>query len=269
MRQIAQAFKIKKLIFILIASIFILSFASAITLDSTAVLNTTVSNSSITFSIEVTASEITIEPTYIYLTDVSYIQGGVTKTCATLNHSTANTVLDSANFPCTGPDSPDDPDSPGGGGGIPTFNPTEEQLKEGYTNYFYKGWKANLIINNISYLLEIKDVTANQVNFFITGEDYVIVLNTTSKLNLDENNYYDLQIVLESIIANKAKLSFQEIHEEIPAEKQEEQEEKSKIEDESKWWIWLIFGALGILILLQIIFYFKKLRKRKRFMYSF
>ena len=68
MIQIVQAFKIKKLIFILIIGTFILPFVSAITLDSTAVLNTTISNSSITFSIEVTASEITIEPTYIYLT---------------------------------------------------------------------------------------------------------------------------------------------------------------------------------------------------------
>ena len=157
----------------------------------------------------------------------------------------------------------------GSSGGIPTFNPTEEQLEEGYEHYFYKGWKVSLTIQNISYLLEIKDILEDRVNFSIIGKEHIIFSNETKKINLNEDEYYDLLIVLESIIGNKANLLFKEIHEEIPAEEQEEQEEKSKIEDESKWWIWLIFGALGILILLQIIFYFKKLRKRKRFMYSF
>jgi hypothetical protein len=191
----------------------------------------------------------------------------VTKTCATLNHSTANTVLDSANFPCTdGTSDPDDPDSPSGGGN-PTFNPTEEQLEEGYENYFLKGWKANLIIKNVSYFLEVKDILENQVDFSIGEKNYILFSNETKKINLNDDGYYDLQIISEEITENKARLSFKEIHEEIPAEKQEEKEEKSKIEEENKWWVWLILGGLGVLVILQIIFYYKKKGKRRRHMY--
>ena len=89
----------KFILIFIVGIILLLPFITSFTLDSANILNTTVSNSSMTFSITITLSEAVIEPTYIYLTGVSYVQGGVTKTCTTLNHSTANTVLDSANFP--------------------------------------------------------------------------------------------------------------------------------------------------------------------------
>jgi hypothetical protein len=266
MVQIVQFFKIKKLIFILIASIFILSFASAITLDSTTVLNTTVSNSSMTFSIEVTASEITIEPTYIYLTSVSYVQDGTTKTCSTLNHSTANTVLDSANFPCT--ESTSDP--PGGGGGVSPRNYTK-LVKEGYEKYFLEGEAIEFILNNEEYTLKLENISENQTFISIRGESYSLNISETQKIDLNDDGYYNFQIVLKSTSSNMALLEFKEIYEEIPAEKQEEKKEPSKTEEEGEekreWWIWLVLGGLGMLIALQIIFYLKKLKKRKRFIY--
>lgn len=80
--------------------LFLSALGSALSFDSGTILNTSVSNSSITFSIPVTADTLTIEPNYIYLTNVQYLSGGYNYQCSTLNHSIQNSVLDSANFSC-------------------------------------------------------------------------------------------------------------------------------------------------------------------------
>jgi len=249
----------KQLIIFVLGIFFIFPFVSGVTLDSTTVLNTTVSNSSMTFSITVTVSEITIEPTYIYLTDVSYVQGGVTKTCATLTHSQENTVLDSANFPCNGETIAI---PPSGSSGV-IYKPTEEQLKEGYTRILLKGWKVNINFNNEEYLAKVEDIFENEVKVSIVDNNYSIKINETKKINLDGDNYYDLEITVENIVGGRAQLTFKEIHEEIPVEEQEEQEEPSKIEDKGNWWLILLILVI-VVIIFYIFFNHPKIKKRRK-----
>ena len=100
---------------------------STITFNPGTVLNTTSSNSSMTFSFTVNATNLTINPTSIYLEGISYISGGEIKTCTSINHTAKNTNLASADFGCTGPS--DIVVSPSGGGGGPTISGIQFDIK--------------------------------------------------------------------------------------------------------------------------------------------
>lgn len=77
----------------------ILSFTSvsAVTINQGTVLNTTSSNSSITFSFNINVSNFTIESNYILLYEINFTNSTGTYTCD-VNHSTSNSNLDSSQF---------------------------------------------------------------------------------------------------------------------------------------------------------------------------
>lgn len=101
--------------FLLFFIILSFNFVSAVTINQGVVLNTTSSNSSVTFSFDVNASNFTIEPTYILLYGVNFTNSTGTYTCD-VNHSTPNSNLDSAQF-CPGEQRAAQEPSLGGGGG--------------------------------------------------------------------------------------------------------------------------------------------------------
>ncbi len=261
MRQIVQVPKTKYKILSILFFLFFLPFIASFTLDSTTVLNTTVSNSSITFSITITVSEVTVEPTYIYLTSVLYTQDGETHTCATLNHSEANTVLDSADFPCNG----DEPEEPGAVGGNPTFSPSSEDLKEGYSKILLEGWKVSIPFNDNNYELEVEQIYEDKIKFSVESKVFELNINETKKIDLDGDNYYDLEVFIGSIDGARTQLEFKEIHEEVPTEEQEAQEEESKIgERKIKNWMWITGGAILLVIVVFVIWFFKTKYKRAK-----
>lgn len=104
-----------------------LPLMSAITFNPGTVLNTTSSNSSMTFSFTVNAINLTINPTSIYLKTVSYVRDGEIKTCSFINHTAKNTNFASADFGCTGPS--DIVVSPSGGGGGTTISGSQFDIK--------------------------------------------------------------------------------------------------------------------------------------------
>ncbi len=119
---------LKKLIFIMgIIVLLVIPLTSAVTFNPGTVLNTTSSNSSMTFSFTVNATNLTINPTSIYLKTVSYVRDGEIKTCSFINHTAKNTNLASADFGCTGPS--DIVVSPSGGGGGTTISGPQFDIK--------------------------------------------------------------------------------------------------------------------------------------------
>ena len=266
MKQTAHQIRMnKKLLIILgIGIFFLLPLVNSLTLDSTIVLNTTASHSAMTFSIDVDVSEVVVEPTYIYLKDVSYVQDGETKTCSSINYSTANSVLDSADFPCDG----------GGseiisGGGYPTFYPTEEDLNKGYERLMYKNWKISFKVENDSHLFEVENITNTFAKIKISSKTQEAVLSAgeEEKFELSGDNYYDLLVKLNSIdttLGNRANFTLQTIQEKIPvSEPPQKQEEQPQIKQKNKWWIWLAVG-LGILIIIGLKLYLGKKHKKRK-----
>ncbi len=112
----------KKTTLFLIFFLLVIPLTSTIIFNPGTVLNTTSSNSSMTFSFTVNATNLTINPTSIYLKTVSYVRDGEIKTCSFINHTAKNTNLASADFGCTGPSDIAAPPS-GGGGGTTTSGP--------------------------------------------------------------------------------------------------------------------------------------------------
>jgi len=100
----------QKNIFLLVGLfLFILNIilVSGVNLNNNIVFNTSISNSSVTFSVNATANYIIIYSNSIYFDNVTYVENGTTKNCVFYNHSINNNI-DILNMNCV---------AAGGGGG--------------------------------------------------------------------------------------------------------------------------------------------------------
>jgi len=88
----------KKLILLFVLAL--LPLISSVSLNPNTILNTTISNSSVTFSFNVNITNITINNNAIYMVNVNYTKDDVWEFCDFINYSVENSNLDSANFPC-------------------------------------------------------------------------------------------------------------------------------------------------------------------------
>jgi PGF-pre-PGF domain-containing protein len=130
-----DAVKMKLKIFVLLFGVFLITpFISAVAINNGTVFNTTSSNSSITFSFNINASNFTIENNYVLLYGINFTNSTGTYTCDDVNHSIANSNLDSSGFTCTlqttSSDNEDTSTSSGSGGGFWTGVRENENLEE-------------------------------------------------------------------------------------------------------------------------------------------
>jgi len=153
----------------------------------------------------------------------------------------------------------EDSDSPGSsGGGYPTFRPTEEELKNGYTKFLYRNWKISFKVENVSHIFKVENVNATNSKISISSETQEATLSVgeEKKFDLSGDDSYDLQVKLNSIDSSKANFTLQTIHELPESENGENGEsfsEKIDIllnEDSSLKWIFLavIIILIGILL---------------------
>ncbi|MBW2984115.1 PGF-pre-PGF domain-containing protein [Candidatus Woesearchaeota archaeon] len=106
-------------LFIFIISSF--DSVSAVSINQGVILNTTSSNSSVTFSFNINASNFTVESSYILLNGINFTNSTGTYTCDDVNHSTTNSNLDSSQFTCTLQSSVSDPPNSSSGGGSSSY----------------------------------------------------------------------------------------------------------------------------------------------------
>ena len=176
-----------------------------------------------------------------------------------------------------------------GGGGYITYKPTKEQLEGGYEKTLRKNWKIQFEFNNETHIIKLDNIFNKSIMITVSSEPvtFNLTVNETRKLNLDEDEYYDLQIFLEDISNNKADLIVKLIHEEIPkcqpdwecSEWSEcingkqtricadlnscdiiegKPEEVKSGEAEAKWWLWLALGMAVVVIAIILIVRHKK-----------
>ena len=149
---------------------------------------------------------------------------------------------------------------PGGGGGgnggngYPIFKPTQEQLEpgqlgEGYEKNLMKNWEIEFEFNNKTHTIKLDDIINKTAIITVSSEPvtFNLTVNETKKLDLDDDNYYDLQIFLKDISDYEADLVVKLIHEE-----------------KSKWWL-LVVVALVIIIIIVIILIVMYKHKRRGF----
>jgi len=115
------------------------------------------------------------------------------------------------------------PSSSGGGGGSSTntYTATAEQASSGYTKYLRKNEKIKFIFfdeNAEEHTLTLNEIGSNFANITIKSDpiNFLLGIGQSIKLNLTSHDYYNLYIKLEDISSNRAKITIQTIHEEIP-----------------------------------------------------
>lgn len=138
--------------------------------------------------------------------------------------------------------------TPSGGGGAAivsakTYEPTIEEVASaaGYTQALSKNDEIKFTFFDekaTQHSLGVDYIGENFVNLTIQSSVIKLILGVgqSAKLNLTSSDYYNLYIKLNSIENNKAKITIQTIHEEIPKPKitgeTVKDEEKMKTEEE-------------------------------------
>ena len=134
----------------------------------------------------------------------------------------------------------------GGGGGTTkisakTYEPTIEEVSAlaGYTQTLSKDDKIKFTFfdeRNQNHTLTLNSITSNSISLIIQSNPIKLTLGVgqSAKLNLTNENYYNLYIKLNSIKDSKADITIQTIHEEIPKQSitgQASKDEEAKQEE--------------------------------------
>ena len=116
--------------------------------------------------------------------------------------------------------------TPSGGSGSSSsisriYTPTSEQTSGGYSKELQKNDKIKFTFFEETagqHVLTLNCIGKDFVNITIQSNPIKIVLGIgqSAKLNLTSPDYYNLYVKLESIMNQKAKITIQTIHEEIP-----------------------------------------------------
>lgn len=91
----------KRPVFIILIISLLTVNTYAITFENNTILNTSISNSSITFSFKVEVTNVTIEPNYVYLQGITFDNITGNFTCNDVNQTTQNSNIDSSEFICS------------------------------------------------------------------------------------------------------------------------------------------------------------------------
>ncbi len=139
-----------------------------------------------------------------------------------------------------------------------TFMATQEQINQGYEVILQKNWRLQFYFGNESHILILDNIINNTATITLSSKQIILnlTINETKKINLNEDNYYELQIFLKNISIYSANLVVKKIDEEIVTEKTEKETEKSD------FWIGIMIISLLIIFLICKL---KRNNKKKNF----
>lgn len=168
------------------------------------------------------------------------------------------------------------PPSSGGGGSSRTTTTSKEEtisdleLKEGTTKNLRKNDKLLFSINNTNHTLTLYELGVYSIIITIQSDpiDLFLSLNETRRVDLNYDNYYDLEIKLNSLESSRANLTIREISEQIPSREIFNGEE-GILEDEfleeknENNIIVIIVVAIALILVTTLISLFIRKRKEK------
>lgn len=259
--MVAPVLKMKYLICVLVLMI---SFVSAVTFDDTVVLNTTDSNSSVTFSVEVNVTNVTVESTYVYLYNVSYLNAAGFYDCGNVNHSDVNVVLDSADFNCTfikivsDEKEAMDEVADGPGGGL-TYFPSLDDLIAGYTRNVREGFRLRVPINSDYHYVKVEDIEEAKVLVSVSSEVQEKWLSVGEEwfVEVDGDDVYDVYVKLNSISGLYASITVRKISEVIVSEEEVSVGEdlvEGEAGDDYNMWPSVLISSLVVVCLAVFVF---------------
>jgi 6-phosphogluconolactonase (cycloisomerase 2 family) len=98
-----------------------------------------------------------------------------------------------------------------------TFILNKEQLKNGYSKTLKKNWKMKFQLDNEFHELTLSEIYKKTVKIIVSSNPvtFNLSVNDIKKLDLDRDDSYDLQILLEDISDDEARIFIKEINEKI------------------------------------------------------
>jgi hypothetical protein len=121
--------------------------------------------------------------------------------------------------------------------GSPIYSPTETNLEQGYSKSLGQNWEISFKSGSENHRLKVNKVYNQNKTATITisssPQTKTLVVGEEWKVNLNEDNYYDLSIRLNDIKNNLANVTIKSINETISFEKEEVTETNNPIEQES------------------------------------
>lgn len=158
---------------------------------------------------------------------------------------------------------------------------SNEQVAQGHSANILAKQRVKMKVLAEDHYLGVRELTQTTAKIEIssTPQEKTLSLGEEWKVNLNEDNYYDLNVKLNSISDSKANVYIQSISELIPQEEplpestdqEEEQtitgeatsdESTSSNEKPSLLWLWILIGVIICVILFVVL---SKRRRRKLF----
>jgi len=152
------------------------------------------------------------------------------------------------------------------GGSYAIFKPTQEKLEEGYEKSMRENWKISFKFNNETHTIKMNKIIDNKtIELMISSEPIIfnLSLSEIKKVNLDEDDYYDLKIFLKDIRGGYADLVVKLISEKIPEEDSEEEKVVKSIPKEKNIFLIIFYFLIGIIILGFIFVLYLIIKKKK------
>ena len=161
-----------------------------------------------------------------------------------------------------------------------TYVVPDEQFNKGFTKELKVNNRVKIKIEGENHYVGLLELTETAAKIEVSSEPIQISLNSgeDARIDVNEDSFYDLYILLNFISNNYANLTVRGIHEEIlEGEKSvlttgeiggESEEIAGNAEEEEKernyWWIWVIVIVVLIVIFGDYLFLKKKKGKKKK-----
>ncbi len=157
-------------------------------------------------------------------------------------------------------------ESSGGGSATSSFwtsthSISDEIFEKGYTKEMQVKQRVRVQVGSDYHYIGVVSLTETKATIDITSDPVQVILGIgeDAKVDVTDDGFYDIYVILNSIVNNKADITMQKIHEEIPAgegsitttgevtdgeiEGEEEGEDEEE-EGRNLTWLWIIMGAV-------------------------
>jgi len=119
----------------------------------------------------------------------------------------------------------------GGGSGWTTYYISDENFEEGVDRLLKKNQRLRVYVDEESHYVGIADLTTTTATISVssTTQEVDFAIGDDYKFEVTDDNYYDIYVVLNDIEDNKADITIRKIHEMIPEDEQEQEDEEDGV----------------------------------------
>ncbi|MCK5043960.1 hypothetical protein KAR52_03105 [Candidatus Pacearchaeota archaeon] len=150
-----------------------------------------------------------------------------------------------------------------------TINVHDEQFAEGYTREIAVNNRMKVKVGSSYHYVGVKALTLTTATIEISSNPVEVELDIgeEAKIDVTDDGFYDMHVILNSIVNNKADITIKKIYEQIPegegavatsGDITDVEEEVEEVEETNLIWLWISIGVLVVVGALAILLKMKK-----------